>query len=264
MSDLASLLIPAPLPFSNFLGWKDVLNTFESGTVPHCWAVTAPVSWHKTLLQAMSRLYLCDVGKGDDCTGCRSWNREGLGHPDLIIAGEFDKPANVEACRSLIRELPLRPVAAKRRLGVVLAADKLLVHAANSLLKIAEEPPSHACLLFLLEGNDFLPTLRSRSRFTTLAAPISFTARPAPKNDSEWLDWLEGIGGRKEEADISEVLSSWTSSFLQEENVDFAVRAEKIRLLVLQKKLSQNMVVDLLTLTLKEELPFEHIFGGIR
>jgi hypothetical protein len=39
---------------------------------------------------------------------------------------------------------------------------------------------------------------------------------------------------------------------------------EKLRLLVLQKKLSHAMTCDLLILTLKEELPFEHIFSGIR
>jgi DNA polymerase-3 subunit delta' len=258
-------------------GWRDVEETFASGRVPHCWAVSAPLPWQETVLSAMSRMALCDAGKGGDgCEGCRGWSRrnkeDGLigglhfldSHPDLTVAGGFDKAGNIETCRALIKELTLKPVVAKRRLGVVLAADKLLIHAANSLLKIAEEPPSHACLLFLLEGNDFLPTLRSRSRFTTLAAPLSFAAAPMPETEDEWLEWLESMGKAKEDADIAGLLSSWTSFLLERGELERSARVERLRLLVLQKKLSQAMTCDLLTLTLKEEFPFELIFGGIR
>jgi DNA polymerase-3 subunit delta' len=225
----------------------------------------------------MSRMALCDAGKGgDECEGCRGWSRRNKedgesggvrldSHPDLTVVGGFEKAGNIEACRALIKELMLKPVVAKRRLGVVLAADKLLIHAANSLLKIAEEPPSHACLLFLLEGNDFLPTLRSRSRFTALAAPLSFAAAPMPETEEEWLEWLESMGKTKEEAvDIAGLLSSWTSFLLERGELERSARVERLRLLVLQKKLSHAMTCDLLTLTLKEELPFELIFDGIR
>jgi DNA polymerase-3 subunit delta' len=265
VSDLAFVLNRSDLPFGELPGWRDVLATFAGGSVPHCWAVAAPVQWHGALRDSMSGLYLCDTGRGGDgCGGCQGWRRDGQGvlvHPDLMVVGEIDKAGNIDACRALIKELFLKPVAAKRRLGVVLAADKLLVHAANSLLKMAEEPPLHACLLFLLEGDDFLPTLRSRSRFTTLGAPSSFAPRPAPWGEMEWLQWLSGL---KDDEDIPSLLSSWTSHFLQTGDLESAVRAEKLRLLVLQKKLSQTMVCDLLILTLKEELPFEHIFGGLR
>jgi hypothetical protein len=265
----------APAFLAEIPAWREVEETFTSGSVPHCWAVSAPLAWQEAVLSAMSRMALCDSGRGcGSCEGCRGWIRpdpEGgsglrhLGrHPDLAAAGEFDKAANIEDCRALIRELALKPVAAKRRLGVVPAADKLLIHAANSLLKTAEEPPSHACLLFLLEGSDFLPTLRSRSRFTTLAAPLSFSAAPVPETEAEWLEWLEGMGKAKEEADIAGLLSSWTSFLLEKGELEPAARAERLRLLVLQKKLSQTMACDLLILTLKEELPFEPIFGGVR
>jgi DNA polymerase-3 subunit delta' len=265
-----------PSFFTELPAWRDVEETFASGRVPHCWAVSAPLSWQEDVLDAMSRMAFCDSGLGcGDCEGCRGWIRRKesggdgvlsrLGrHPDLTVVGEFEKAGNIEACRALIGELILKPAAAKRRLGVVLAADKLLIHAANSLLKVAEEPPSHACLLFLLEGNDFLPTLRSRSRFTTLAAPSSFAAAPMPGTEAEWLEWLENIGKTKEEADMGGLLSSWASFLLEKGELEPAARVERLRLLVLQKKLSQAMTCDLLTLTLKEELPFELISGGIR
>jgi DNA polymerase-3 subunit delta' len=260
---------PAALPFADVPAWRGVEETFVSGTVPHCWAVSAPLAWQKRLLEEMARRYLCDGGRGDDgCAGCLGWVWDGEAgtwrHPDLTVTGEFEpqgsvKAGGVDACRALIRELPLKPAAAKRRLGVVLAADTLLPHAANSLLKIAEEPPSHACLLFLMEKGDFLPTLRSRSRFTPLAAPASFEPRPMPGGEAEWLACLEDM---TREEDVPALLSSWTSHLLAEGEPERSARVEKLRLLVSQKKLSRSMVCDLLILALKEELPFEHILGG--
>ena len=217
-------------------------------------------------MEGMARLYLCDAGKGGDgCAGCGGWVRDRDGvfrHPDLFVAGELDKAANIDACRGLIRDLSLRPVAARRRLGVLPAADKLLLPAANSLLKIAEEPPSHACLLFLTERSDLLPTLRSRSRLTVVAAASSVKPRPAPTGEVDWLTWL---GSAKDEEDMEGMLASWTALLLRGRgDPESAARTERLRLLVSQKKLSQTMVCDLLILTLKEGLPFEHIFGGFR
>jgi DNA polymerase-3 subunit delta' len=213
----------------------------------------------------MARLYLCDAGKsGDGCAGCEGWVRDRDGvfrHPDLFVVGELDKAANIDACRGLIHDLSLRPVTARRRLGVLPAADKLLLPAANSLLKIAEEPPSHACLLFLIERGGFLPTLRSRSRLTVMAAASSVEPRPVPTGEADWLDWL---GSAKNEEDMGGMLASWTAHLLRRGDPESAARTERLRLLVSQKKLSQTMVCDLLILTLKEGLPFEHIFGGFR
>ena len=254
------------LPFSELPAWEEVARSFRTGAVPQCWAIRAPSDWHVPLLEVLSRLYLCDNGDGDDgCGGCRGWSQGG--HPDRIVIGDFGAPPNIDACRTLIRELPLMPLAARQRLGVVLAAEKMLIHAANSLLKIAEEPPSHSRLLFLMEGDDFLPTLRSRSRFTVLAAPSRLTARPMPEKDGEWLSLIELLRAKSDDTDVVELLSSWVSHAMLAGDVGRAAEIERLRLFVAQaapqKKLSQNMIGDALMLILKEELPFEHIFGDI-
>jgi DNA polymerase-3 subunit delta' len=249
--DLSSVLngqkAPGAFVFESLPAWLDIKDAFRKNAVPHCWAVKAPLEWHGDILNVMSKLYL----------GHEGWSRDS--HPDMVVVGDFDKPGNIDACRSMIRELSMKPVAAERRLGVLPAADKLLAGAANSLLKIAEEPPPHACLLFLLEGNDLLPTLKSRSRFSVLAAPLLFAPVPAPVGEAQWADRLVSF---KDDEDMADVLSSWTSHYLQAGDVASAARTDRLRLLVRQKKLSQTMVRDLLTLTLKEGLPFEPIFGG--
>jgi len=248
------------LPFEGIPAWKSVLDAFCKGAVPHCWAVKAPLEWHESLLKEMSRFFLCSSGCGcGACAGCTGFCHSS--HPDMVVVGDFDKAGNIDACRSMVKELSLKPVVAERRLGVLPAADKLLAGAANSLLKIAEEPPSHVCLLFLMEGDDFLPTLKSRSRFTVLAAPMSRIASPAPTGDAQWADWA---GNFKDGEDPVILLSSWVSHFLQTGDVKAAARTDRLRLLFSQKKLSQTMVCDLLILTLKEDLPFEPILGGFR
>ena len=193
------------------------------------------------------------------------------GYCEAVVAGGAEaglgagpgKAPDIDACRTLGQDLALKPVAAPRRLGVILAADRLLLPAANSLLKLAEEPPSHACILFLLEGADLLPTLRSRARFTVLSAPLEAEASPPPSDDGGWLAWLEearlgdalAVAGR---------LAAWSAWALSEGKPWAAARMERLRLIAETRNLSVPMLCDLLILALREELPFEHLFDDIR
>lgn len=244
--------IPAPvsvLPFEDLPAWRGLLSEFERGDVPHCRALSAPLSWHEALLRALAPLYLASGGP------------VGEGHPDLFVVGEVGKAPNIEACRALIQDLALKPVRSARRLGVVMAADRLLLPAANSLLKLAEEPPSHACILFLLEGTALLPTLRSRARLSVLAGPLEVEGVPPPRDDAEWLRW---VGEAGDAAAISGDLAAWRVHTLRSGDVELAARFERLRLIVESGKLSVPVFCDLLTLALREELPFEHLFGDFR
>ncbi|GHS86515.1 hypothetical protein AGMMS49957_04810 [Synergistales bacterium] len=242
-------------PFLECASWRNIENTLKMGVFPHCWAIKAPLCWQASVLESMARLILCD-----DSADCG----EAYHHPDLTVVGDFDKAGNIEDCRDMAHELSMKPVRAPRRLGVILAADKLLVHAANSLLKIAEEPPSHAVLLFIMESDGFLPTLKSRSNYVVLSEISGhLDGRPqvAPKGETGWLSWLEKAAASKDEVDLPVMLSSWNEN--PAENPEFAIKLEKLRLLISQKKISQNMACDLLILTLKEDIPFERIFSGV-
>ena len=261
MPDLAVNVNRNALPFESLPAWRGLLREFEAGDAPHCRAVSAPLAWHEALVDQLARLTL---GLGPDAPSPVE-----TGHPDLLVAGgteaglNVDKAPDIAACRALGQDLALRPVASVRRLGVILAADRLLLPAANSLLKLAEEPPSHACILFLLEGADLLPTLRSRARFTVLSAPLEAEASPPPSDDGGWLAWLEearlgdalAVAGR---------LAAWSAWALSEGKPWAAARMERLRLIAETRNLSVPMLCDLLILALREELPFEHLFDDIR
>lgn len=67
----------------------------------------------------------------------------------------------------LIREashfLWQRPAVSRRRMLVIDRADELTLQAQNAILKIAEEPPSHALIILLVKNYEILlPAVRSR------------------------------------------------------------------------------------------------------
>ena len=197
-------------------------------------------------------------------------------HPDLLVIGtpdkappigEYGKPSYERSCRWLIDSIALRPMESSRRLAVINCADKLNKPAGNSLLKLAEEPPSHAYLLFLMEdGRLFLPTLRSRSRFTAVTTDEGIPAKKPPHEAQEWAEWLaktrKSTGGNDT---LTPELEAWGTYALEAGNADMAARIEKLRLISSQKNLSVPMMADLIMLALMEEsTDIERILDDIR
>lgn len=239
MSDLASNVV-----------WQEILNETDAGNIPHCRAIAAPAKFHQEITEALARKIL------------GSFRPE---HPDLLVIGTTDKAPNIELCRQLITDIALKPLEAPRRLGVIMTADKLLLPAANSLLKLAEEPPSHAVLLFLMEdGRLFLPTLKSRSRFSTIIIAEKMESRAYPRSDSEWVKWL--AEARKSDAEaITDELESWANYAVNDGNFVIAEKMERLRLIAGKKNLSASMLSDLVILTLREDSnKYEYILDDIR
>lgn len=219
--------------------WQEILRETQSGDIPHCRAIACKSQYHHEIIEALAGLILGSYSPS---------------HPDLIIIGTTDKAPDISSCRSLISDIALKPLESSRRLGVILCADRLLLPAANSLLKLAEEPPAYACLLFLMEdGRLFLPTLRSRSRFNTLTSDDRTEARKFPQSISEWSSWL---GVSRKGSDVEGIVSdlkSWTGWALDERDYNMAAKLERLRLIAERKNLSGPMLCDLITLTLREE-----------
>jgi DNA polymerase-3 subunit delta' len=93
-------------------------------------------------------------------------------HPDVLIIPP-DPPQlmiKVDQVRRVINTIYFRPAEAKERV-YIFTDSAFMKEAANSLLKILEEPPEFATIFLLTENpGELLPTLRSRSMVVTLAA----------------------------------------------------------------------------------------------
>jgi DNA polymerase-3 subunit delta' len=84
------------------------------------------------------------------------------GHPDLHLV---EAPLRIEAARALQSTLALAPVEGTWRVAVIPEIETASIGAANSLLKLLEEPPGHAVLLLSASAIEaVLPTIRSRAR----------------------------------------------------------------------------------------------------
>jgi len=91
-------------------------------------------------------------------------------HPDVLVIPP-DPPqmmVKVDQVRRVIGSIYFRPAEAKERV-YIFTESRFMKEAANSILKVLEEPPEYATI-FLLADNprELLPTIRSRSMLISL------------------------------------------------------------------------------------------------
>jgi len=93
-------------------------------------------------------------------------------HPDVLVVPS-DPPQmmiKVDQVRRVIETIYYRPGDARERV-YIFTVSSFMKEAANSLLKVLEEPPEFATIFLLTENSgELLPTIRSRSMIVTLAA----------------------------------------------------------------------------------------------
>jgi DNA polymerase-3 subunit delta' len=93
-------------------------------------------------------------------------------HPDVLVIPP-DPPQlliKIGQVRVLTREIYRIPGEARRAFSIFTSAA-FMKEAANSLLKILEEPPDHATIVLLAENpGELLPTIRSRAAIVRLGA----------------------------------------------------------------------------------------------
>jgi DNA polymerase-3 subunit delta' len=110
-------------------------------------------------------------------------------HPDVLLIPP-DPPQlmiKVDQVRRVIETIYYRPAEAKERV-YIFTDSSFMKEAANSLLKILEEPPEFATIFLLTENvGELLPTIRSRAMTFTLGAlPSSEIEQDLAKQQPEW------------------------------------------------------------------------------
>lgn len=117
-----------------------------------------------------------DEGPCDDCGHCHRVAR--WTHPDVhwLESSGASEAIRIEAIRQLLGRLVLRPYMARCQVAILDGADRLTEEAANSLLKILEEPTERTRFVLLTARSvQCLPTILSRCqtlRFQRLSAAV--------------------------------------------------------------------------------------------
>ncbi|HLQ25994.1 MAG TPA: DNA polymerase III subunit delta' [Acidiferrobacterales bacterium] len=122
---------------------------------------------------------------GEACGACKNCYLFAAGtHPDLFMIAPLEegKAIMIDQIRSLGEFLTLRPHTAMRKVVVLAPAEAMNLHAANSLLKLLEEPPL---------GSHFILVCRQAARLapTILSRCVRVEFCPPPRE--EGLAWIK-------------------------------------------------------------------------
>jgi len=126
-------------------------------------------------------------------------------HPDVLIIPP-DPPQmmiKVDQVRRVIETIYYRPGDAKERV-YIFTDSNFMKEAANSLLKILEEPPEFATIFLLTENvGELLPTIRSRAMTFTLGAlPAQEIERDLATQHPEWTAKQRALVARLSEGAV--------------------------------------------------------------
>lgn len=126
-------------------------------------------------------------------------------HPDVLVIPP-DPPQmmiKVDQVRRVIETIYYRPGDAKERI-YIFTESNFMKEAANSLLKVLEEPPNFATIFLLTENvGELLQTIRSRSMTFTLGAlPAEEIERDLAKEHPEWSTKQRALVARLSEGAV--------------------------------------------------------------
>ncbi len=159
------------------MAWGDVVGQelpkrvlqahLASGQVPGAYLLAGPEGIGKRKLALeMAKALNCAAESNrpcDQCPTCRQISN--LAHPDLhlLVPSGASKQIKIEDVRQMIGRVQMRPFNARYQVVLMDGAEGLTEEAANSVLKVLEEPPAHTrFLLVTAQLSGCLPTIVSR------------------------------------------------------------------------------------------------------
>jgi DNA polymerase-3 subunit delta' len=131
-------------------------------------------------------------------------------HPDVLVIPP-DPPQmmiKVDQVRRVIETIYYRPSEARERV-YIFTDSAFMKEAANSLLKVLEEPPEFATIFLLSENpGELLPTIRSRSMVFALgASPVEEVERYLLEHRPEWKPQQRALVARLSEGALGRARS---------------------------------------------------------
>jgi len=165
--------------FSDILGHEKPLNIInaymESSRFSGGYIFSGPEGiGKKTVAKIISQKLNCTAQSDRPCGNCSSCLKmEKLQHPDLHIIESESSQIKIEDIRSLQKEANFRPYEGAMKVFIIDDAHRFNPEAANSLLKVLEEPPKDSLIILIThKPQNIFKTILSRCkviRFSPLA-----------------------------------------------------------------------------------------------
>ena len=99
----------------------------------------------------------------EKCRNCKLIEQEEF--PDVTLIKPINQVIKTERIRELVGQFSQAGIESQQQVFIIEQADKMHPNAANSLLKVIEEPQSEVYIFFLTSDEEkMLPTIRSRTQ----------------------------------------------------------------------------------------------------
>lgn len=232
--------------------WRMVTDAINEAKCPQSLAAIVPTSMQDLFVRKFGGLLLT-----------KDKSLKDIEHPDLINAGGPSYPPTIDECRMLRSELALFPIEAKCRLAVIWEANSLSKEAANSLLKLTEEPPKHGHILLIAEEDNLIPTIKSRVTLMYIDYPSDLLVPiKQPATAVDFAQWIRSSKKKNSDALYVEA-EGWIKDLLNKKLFFEAEKLESILKIIKHKRLSTSMTQDILYASLKEGVSTEQTFGSL-
>ena len=158
-----------PLQFERFV------HILEQGQLNHAYLFSGNFgSLEMTLF--LSKSLFCSEKTGifpcEKCRNCKLIEQEEF--PDVTIIKPLNQVIKTERIRELVGQFSQSGIENQRQVFIIEQAEKMHVNAANSLLKVIEEPQSEIYIFFLTDDEEqMLPTIQSRTQIFQFKKQVS-------------------------------------------------------------------------------------------
>jgi DNA polymerase-3 subunit delta' len=148
--------------------WTDIIGHGEQIKVlrhmqdcdrmPHAMLLAGPSGIGKRMVASMlATTLLCSGAKSGPCGTCQSCQQVNYGtHPDLLVVCPDGANIKIEQIRNLQHEVAMTPYVSARRVCIIDGAELMRVEAANSLLKVLEEPVGDVVFILVAANKQML------------------------------------------------------------------------------------------------------------
>ena len=150
-------------------------KALQKGRMPNSLLFSGPEGVGKRdMALVLAKALNCEQREDDACEVCSPCQAiSGSRFPDVMSIEAEGNAIKIEQIRLLKHIAYLRPMIGKKRIFIVVEAEKMTEEAANSFLKILEEPPLFSHII-LITHNPYLilPTVKSRCQILSFS-PVS-------------------------------------------------------------------------------------------
>ena len=158
-----------PLQFERFV------HILEQGQLNHAYLFSGNFGSLEMAL-FLSKSLFCSEKNGifpcEKCRNCKLIEQEEF--PDVTMIKPQNQVIKTERIRELVSQFSQSGIENQRQVFIIEQAEKMHVNAANSLLKVIEEPQSEIYIFFLTDDEEqILPTIRSRTQIFQFKKQVS-------------------------------------------------------------------------------------------